>query len=118
MLNFCHNWKLFDIINRIRLALAIIIHGELTNGTITHLESARVELEFLQTHWNDLGKDEIKKLVLADETKAQTGILHHLKHVLQANIWQQIYAQMRESEKMYLQEQARERVGRLVGKND
>jgi len=118
MFDFCRNcWRiLWEFVNRIRLAITIIIWGQLSNGALQHLETMKAELDWIATHHQDLDKQEIVLLIIGDVKRPQTGLRHHLAHALNADIWRQLNAQMIESEVIHLRQQARERIKKSIGK--
>ena len=87
-----------ELFIRLRLAITIIFYGDLINGNLKHLRAMLAELEFVATHKDDLKKDEIISLIVGDLGKPQTGMLHHLRHVLTSQNWRILAAEMREAE--------------------
>ena len=87
-----------EIFNRLRLVITILIWGDLANGNLKHLKAMLAELEFVSTHQEDLEKNEVISLIVGNVDKPQTGMLHHLRHVLTSQNWRIINAQMAESE--------------------
>jgi hypothetical protein len=89
-----------EIIRRFRLIVTIIFRGDLTNGNLRHLRAMLAELEYIITHQGDMEKGEIIQLIIGDVEKANTGMLHHLRHILTSQNWAIIAAEMREVELM------------------
>jgi|SRR3972149_2613194 len=87
-----------ELFRRARLALAVILWGDLINGNLRHLRAMLAELEFISTHRNDMSKDEVILLIVGDISKPQTGMLHHLRHVLSSENWRIIAAEMCQAE--------------------
>lgn len=120
MISFCSKCiaGLWEVFHRIRLALTILAWGQLSNGALGHLRAARAEIEYIQTHKDDLSKEEILDLISGTTKKANTGIQHHLGHALSADIWRQVNAQMVEAELIDLRRSVANRIRGLTGRNE
>jgi hypothetical protein len=88
-----------ELLRRIRLALIVLLWGDLKDGNLKHLKALGAELEFIVTHQDDLSKDEIMSLITGGIDKTETGILHHVNHILTSlQNWRIVNAEMREAE--------------------
>jgi len=100
-----------ELFRRIQIIIKIILHGDLVNGNLKHLRSMMAELQYIESHQDDMTKEEILKLILA--SKANTGMLHHIRHLLTSQNWRIINAEMHRAEIADAERRVREWLKRL-----